>query len=584
MLIASNRLRKLKNTFTVSDPLQTCCVPSDLFIGQEDPSIRQTILDIPATDTSHPLPLEEESTKRSHFSLTDPSTSSKPSSDPTLFLENPPANTSEPPSETPAVGALDYPESEEFKHVMSVSFDDRKHERKWTAVSPRELSLFLAILLESSIDADTSSLPLSMNGIPSPAQREVASDGSLRLGEFRGISRDRLIQIRRTLFFPELAEFVDIIDKYNQTFSSEKGDIPAVAEPEYPRGVVSDFLTRGEVSVSLSQALGYLEFSRVALDETQLAQLRGVRKNHRYPETVLWFIAVLYGNLACRALGGRVENGEFLERLIRGLFWVNVAPLSQVLAEDVHYLVRVQKKDNKQKERRMCSVCSTRDAAVKKRTEFMCIRCNKPFCNSSHCFVEFHMKNELPFYRYMNVENWSVCSHQIIDPFNEFRRQFGRLAQPHKEEPKDSCTRIHCRSQSQFRPGSGHFRRCEVCRSRRSHAMIPVGHHRVGLHQSDLFPFANLLICRLEPVEYDRHRSVRHYWHSGFGVPIGWVYCLFTLQTAFFSLSCTFALASFVCSIIASVEIATMGSDRICRWVRSVMTPRCYHGRLDSSH
>ena len=182
------------------------------------------MLDIPATDAARPLPLENESVKRSHFCLADPSASSKPASESTLYLDNSPAAgsepPSEPPSETPAVGALDYPESGDFKPVMSVSvsFDDRKHERKWKAVSPRELALFLAILLESSQDVD-SSLPLSMNGIPSPASREVAADGSLRLGEFRGMSRDRLIQIRRTLFFPELAEFVDIIEKYTQSLA-----------------------------------------------------------------------------------------------------------------------------------------------------------------------------------------------------------------------------------------------------------------------------------------------------------------------------------------------------------------------------
>ena len=39
---------------------------------------------------------------------------------------------------------------------------------------------------------------------------------------------------------------------------------------------------------------------------------------------------------------------------------------------------------------------------------------------------------------------------------------------------------------------------------------------------------------------------------------------ILTTQTAYYSLSCTFALASFVCCIIASVEVATMGSDRVC--------------------
>ena len=164
------------------------------------------------------------------------------------------------------------------------------------------------------------------------------------------------------------------------------------------------------MTASLPKALTFLEYARTALDERQQAALRSVRKSHRYPETVLWFVATLYANLACGALGGSVDREEFQERLVRGLFWVNVAPLSQVLAEDVHYLVRVQKKDNKQKERRMCSVCSTKEAAVKKRTEFICVKCNRPFCNSTHCFVEYHMKNEFPFYRYMNVENCRVCS------------------------------------------------------------------------------------------------------------------------------------------------------------------------------
>lgn len=374
------------------------------------------MLDIPATDAARPLPLENESIKRSHFCLADPSASSKPASESTLYLDNSPAAgsepPSEPPSEAPAVGALDYPESGDFKPVMSVSvsFDDRKHERKWKAVSPRELALFLAILLESSQDVD-SSLPLSMNGIPSPASREIAADGSLRLGEFRGMSRDRLIQIRRTLFFPELAEFVDIIEKYTQSLApAEKSDPPRPPEPGFHHSIISDYLTREEVSASLSQALTFLEFARTTLDERQQAALRSVRKSHRYPETVLWFVATLYANLACGALGGSVDREEFQERLVRGLFWVNVAPLSQVLAEDVHYLVRVQKKDNKQKERRMCSVCSTKEAAVKKRTEFICVKCNRPFCNSTHCFVEYHMTNEFPFYRYMNVENCRVCS------------------------------------------------------------------------------------------------------------------------------------------------------------------------------
>lgn len=94
--------------------------------------------------------------------------------------------------------------------------------------------------------------------------------------------------------------------------------------------------------------------------------------------------------------------------------------------------------------------------------------------------------------------------------------------------------------------------------------MISVGHNRLGLHQSDLSLFQCLLIGRLDPMEYDRHGSVCHYWHSGSGVPIGWAYSCLTTQTSYYSLSCTFALASFVCCIIASVEVATMGSDRVC--------------------
>ena len=79
--------------------------------------------------------------------------------------------------------------------------------------------------------------------------------------------------------------------------------------------------------------------------------------------------------------------------------------LSQVLLEDVHYLVRVKRKASKQKERKLCCVCSPKGSASKKRTEFLCLKCNLPFCNSVQCFAEYHKNQGIRFYRYTNGEH-----------------------------------------------------------------------------------------------------------------------------------------------------------------------------------
>ena len=375
----------------------------ELFIEQEllKGNIIPALLDVP-TLTSEPIKstsVEEGAAERngttSHDGLVD---ASSPTTS-TLFLDSP---------------SQINPEAV-FTDMGVKIIGTRKHEKKWTDVSPRELSLFLASLFNDTSEGRY----LVNNAFLPPRESEQGmdeTDDSIYLGELRGLSRDRSLQIRRTLHFPEIGMGIeDIVDKYNQnigssdqTYEDQSLDVPFPSDPGYWKSVLSDYLVCSDICVDLSQALTYMELRRIKLDERQLSLLRVFRKGHRYVEVVFWFVCQLYVNLAFKSFSlshDDISKDEFLEMLIRGLYWVNMTSLSQVLLEDVHYLVRVKRKASKQKERKLCCVCSPKGSASKKRTEFLCLKCNLPFCNSVQCFAEYHKNQGIRFYRYTNGEH-----------------------------------------------------------------------------------------------------------------------------------------------------------------------------------
>lgn len=412
-LTIRKRVRRLKKDSLPQDGTSNPSgfLAPELFIDQEilKGGLIPTLLDVPNL-TGEPIkcvsveentvPVAERKETTPHFCLAD--SASPPQS--TIFLD---------------CSSQLTPDAVFAEMEMGV-IGSRKHEKKWTDVSPRELSLFLASMLNETSEgrffANSAFLP------PRDSPQGVDGlDGSVYLGEFRGLSRDRSLQIRRTLHFPEIGIGMDdIVDKYNQSVSidnqnyeDQSPNAPFPNDPRYWKSVLSDYLVCSEVCIDLPQALLYMELRKVQLDEKQQSFLRLFRKGHRYVEVVFWFVCQLYLNLAYKSFSlsqHEISKTEYLEMLIRGLYWVNMTSLSQVLLEDVHYLVRVKRKSNKQKERKLCCVCSPKGSTSKKRTEFLCLKCNLPFCNSVQCFTEYHRNQGMRFYRYANGEHSSVCS------------------------------------------------------------------------------------------------------------------------------------------------------------------------------
>ena len=394
----------------------------------------------------------------------------------------------------------------------------RRHERKWANVSSREIILFIDGFLEEEfitrVSPDKHCLlpPLSLAGMPvTPLHQTKEPKGAFYLDEVRGLSRDRIQQIRRTLTFHEsnvlldtIVEQCNRISSYHRISSTEReegvdmrmenehenehenenrsgngnhnynhihignnndtgdddhNDINGTndsrlkvncsatddvsrsmtglntgvdtdievreeakgihegegvnrlsLDQDYCVRVVSDYLVHSQICTDIPSALLVFNNNGICLDSVQQQQFNSFRKTHRNVETVLWILLQLYLNLSyisfCASMPTvSLSKEEFTIALIRGLYWLGSVSVGEALCEDVHYLVRIKREGCKQKERKQCSVCSTKGSENRKRSEFFCLKCNRTFCNSDECFSEYHKINGLPYYRYYTVDN-----------------------------------------------------------------------------------------------------------------------------------------------------------------------------------
>lgn len=259
------------------------------------------------------------------------------------------------------------------------------------------------------------------------------------------LSRDRTFQICRSLSFPQLElDCEDILDIYNSLPDSKNPDIFQNSQfsnsknPDYFQDFFSQFLLDEFPKQTLLELLSRLRALQIRPTNGQLNRLKHLRNYLRPPEIILWFALQLVilvvkeqwiqmyqypeiekvhvhdredhadeNNASCEKEKDKEDNGleEFNVLLARSLLWAGAIPLSEILPEDVHFLVK-KRKSNKEVVRRLCSQCSAKGAGRNKRSSFYCPRCEKCFCKSGRCFSEYHKQHDLRYYPYLTC---NVC-------------------------------------------------------------------------------------------------------------------------------------------------------------------------------
>ena len=234
------------------------------------------------------------------------------------------------------------------------------------------------------------------------------------------LSRDRILQIRRALSFPELDQQLDdSIDSYVKFAERESMEYSGPTSVSPLKNAFADFLLESLPRKNLLSLLDEMKSLHVIPEQEQLLKLKLVRKNFRPQEISLWFAVQLLicltridyarrKGVECSAL--KIE--QFTTLVIRSLFWSSMVPLSVVLPQDVHFLVK-QRKNKSGTLRRLCYYCSGRGCSGKKRTLYCCARCNKPFCYSDACFGEYHRIHNLRYYTFGD-ETFLICSKQYF--------------------------------------------------------------------------------------------------------------------------------------------------------------------------
>ena len=273
------------------------------------------------------------------------------------------------------------------------------HELRWRSVSPREILSFIASLL------------LVENVSPFLVEFDLSTTMSVIT-----LSRDRILQIRRALSFPELDQQLDdYVASYVKFAEQENMDYSGPTNVSPLTNVFADFLLESLPRKNIISLFDEMKSLHVIPEPEQLMKLKLVRKSFRSQELSLWFAVQLLicvtridyarrKGVQCSAL--KIE--PFTTLVIRSLFWSSMVPLSVVLPQDVHFLVK-QRRNKSGTLRRLCCYCSARGSSSKKRTLYCCARCNKPFCYSDACFGEYHRIHNLRYYTFGD-ETFCLCS------------------------------------------------------------------------------------------------------------------------------------------------------------------------------
>ena len=259
----------------------------------------------------------------------------------------------------------------------------------WRDLSPIELLQYIIVLLRSTDQEVT---------LPSNEGISMSS-----------LSRDRLVQIRRTLCFPELEPSLEgAIDLYLrntvQGFSLQEVNTEGMDEG------IENYLLGNFQSSDFNVTIERLRRMNILLDDHQLDRLKSVRKYFRAPELTMWFMIHLLISLTLEIFCKKknvnrmsVSTEQILSYLIQGLYWLTSIPLSHVLPPDVHVIGEFRRCKSGPL-RRMCSFCSQRGSVKRKRTKYGCVRCHKAFCFNNKCFELFHQYHGMKYYRYSNID------------------------------------------------------------------------------------------------------------------------------------------------------------------------------------
>ena len=259
---------------------------------------------------------------------------------------------------------------------------------------------------------------------------------SCRFMSILTLSRDRTLQICRSLTFPELdLDHEDILDLYlslpesnyspyfgqssnskNHAFFEQPPD--STANSSSSSSPLTAFLLREMQRHSLLELLKELRELPVRPSRNLTMRLKYIRNCLRPPEITLWFalqlvLRVVEGKWRKKkrnsqdAEAGDANDDDFDDLnsdldveeqigfdvlLARSLLWAGAAPLNELLPDDVHFLIR-KRNEKMEGVRRLCSQCSTKKAGGNKRSSFFCPCCGKYFCRSGKCFQEYHRQH-----------------------------------------------------------------------------------------------------------------------------------------------------------------------------------------------
>lgn len=212
------------------------------------------------------------------------------------------------------------------------------------------------------------------------------------------LSRDRCSQIRYSLSFPEInTSYDNRIDEYlhaSEEFSTSLCDSSPVSENE----IFSAYLTEYLQPLSAQQLLDIMLEMHVSLDDEGLLLFKSIRKSLRLFDTVVLFLVLLSCQFAKSS--SYQDNKEFsfikyCTYLVQSIKWFLSTPLQQILLPEIHFLEEY-KQCKSGFLRKKCFACT-----VHKRTKYICAKCNKSFCFSEECFVQYHQQNGLPFCRFL---------------------------------------------------------------------------------------------------------------------------------------------------------------------------------------
>ena len=286
---------------------------------------------------------------------------------------------------------------------FALSLLERRHSKKWTDVSPMEFLQYSASLLHYP-----SACPNEPSDQPSDSPKSQACFTAV-------LSRDRRAQIKRTLFFPDITSLMETLNSYSLPSRTAESVFPLSEEID-AKHVLSTYLQGLVAHESPQQVLASLRSMGVSLNEKQGAEWTAIRETERQEDMVLWYVTQLLLNagyeLYCqqkKVAKSALSPADYGCLVVSSVQWLNHVPVSYIFDGNVHILVEGRRAKSGVL-RRHCSVCSPRGSKSSKRTRYMCLQCNKPFCFHSSCFELYHQQNGLKYYKFETFHPLSsVC-------------------------------------------------------------------------------------------------------------------------------------------------------------------------------